>query len=224
MSRINVRYLGVVDYEVTWTSMTDFTVQRDERTVDELWVLQHSPVFTLGQASRTEHLLNVGDIPVIQTDRGGQVTYHGPGQLVIYPLIDIERLNMGVRAFVTLIEEAMIELLDSEYGLSAYSKKDAPGVYVMRHQTETKVGSLGLRIKKGASYHGLSLNMDMDLEPFSRVNPCGHVGMRMANVSALSPRQHVASTVEHAGCIMTRILCNALQYLHIESFTDTQSD
>ena len=164
--------LGTVDYESTWSAMNAFTLGRDENQEDECWFLQHNPVFTLGQAGKPEHILNPHQIPVVNTDRGGQVTYHGPGQLVAYLLVDIKRRKIGIRQLVDLIENSIIELLDG-YGIVAATRKGAPGVYV----DEKKIAALGLRIKQGCSYHGLSLNVDMDLEPFSYINPCGHPGM-----------------------------------------------
>jgi lipoyl(octanoyl) transferase len=159
--------------------MQSFTDARDEATPDELWSLQHPPVFTQGQAGRPEHLLMPGEIPVIASDRGGQVTYHGPGQLVVYVLVNLPRLGLGVRALVTAIESALIDLL-SAYGIPATADPQAPGVYV----DGAKIASLGLRVRRGCSYHGLSLNVDMDLEPYSRINPCGRAGQAVTQLSA----------------------------------------
>ncbi|MCW9023476.1 MAG: lipoyl(octanoyl) transferase LipB [Gammaproteobacteria bacterium] len=167
-----VQERGLCDYEPIWHEMQDFNASRTASTQDELWIVEHPPVFTLGLNGKTEHILNAGDIPVIPVDRGGQVTYHGPGQIVIYPLIDIKRRKTGVRELVTILEKSVIQLL-SDYGINASNRKDAPGVYV----NDAKIAALGLRIKRGGSYHGLSLNVDMDLEPFSRINPCGYEGM-----------------------------------------------
>ncbi len=178
---LRVRRLGLLDYELVWQAMQAFTDQRDENTADELWLVEHPPVFTQGQAGRAEHILAAGDIPVVQVDRGGQVTYHGPGQIVAYPLIDIRRLGMGVRELVTAIEQAIIAVLDS-YGVDAKPRKDAPGVYV----DGVKIAALGLRIRKGRSFHGLSFNIDMDLEPFQRINPCGFQGLEVTKLSALT--------------------------------------
>jgi lipoyl(octanoyl) transferase len=176
---LRVRYLGRLQaYEPVWLAMQAFTQARSERTSDELWVLQHRPVFTLGQAGRIEHVLNPGTIPLVKSDRGGQVTYHGPGQLVIYTLLDIGRLNLGSRALVSRIEQAIVDLL-AHYGILAAANPDAPGVYV----DGCKIASLGLRIRNGRAYHGLSLNVDMDLEPFQRINPCGHAGMQMVQLA-----------------------------------------
>jgi lipoyl(octanoyl) transferase len=169
-----IRDLGRVDYVDTWQRMQHFTDSRDEQTPDELWLLEHDPVFTQGQAGKAEHLLFPGEIPVVQVDRGGQVTYHGPGQLVVYVLLNIKRRNLGVRQLVNLIEQSIVDTL-AIHQLNAYAKADAPGVYV----DEKKVASLGLRIRKGCSFHGLALNVDMDLSPFQRINPCGYAGMQM---------------------------------------------
>lgn len=172
-----VRYLGRADYAQTLDAMRDFTLGRHAQTPDEVWVLEHDQVFTQGQAGKAEHLLAPGDIPVVQVDRGGQVTYHGPGQLVVYTLVDIKRLGLGVRDLVNHLEHSIVDLL-AQYAVSAYPKPDAPGVYV----DEAKIASLGLRIKKGCAYHGLALNVDMDLEPFSRINPCGYEGMAVTQL------------------------------------------
>lgn len=169
-----IRDLGLVDYTSTWQRMQQFTDQRDDNTIDEIWLLEHPPVFTQGQAGKAEHLLFPGDIPVVQVDRGGQVTYHGPGQLVAYVLLNIKRRNLGVRQLVNLIEQSIIATL-AQNDVEAYAKADAPGVYV----DEKKVASLGLRVRKGCTFHGLALNVDMDLSPFSRINPCGYAGMQM---------------------------------------------
>lgn len=180
-SELLVRRLGLMDYEPVWRAMQSFTDRRDATTPDELWLVQHPPVFTQGQAGRAEHLLAPGDIPVIQVDRGGQVTYHGPGQIVCYPLIDIKRLQLGVRALVCGIEQAIIDVLKS-YGVDAQRKEGAPGVYV----DGVKIASLGLRIRRGNSFHGLAFNVDMDLEPFQRINPCGFRGLQVTNLSAFA--------------------------------------
>lgn len=160
--------------------MRAFTDERRANTPDQFWCLEHFPVFTLGQRGRSEHVLAAGDIPVIATDRGGQVTYHGPGQLVLYPLLDLQRLGLGPRGLVTRLEEAMISCL-AGYGIAAATKRGAPGVYV----NEAKIGSIGLRIRRGCSYHGLSLNVAMDLSPFARINPCGYEGLAMTQISSL---------------------------------------
>ncbi|MGB5291161.1 MAG: lipoyl(octanoyl) transferase LipB [Lysobacterales bacterium] len=180
-SPLLVRRLGLMDYEPVWRAMQAFTDQRDADTPDELWLVEHPPVFTQGQAGKAEHLLAPGDIPVIQVDRGGQVTYHGPGQIVAYPLIDISRSNIGVRALVKGIEQAVIDVLKS-YGVDAQLLEGAPGVYI----DGVKIASLGLRIRRGKSFHGLAFNINMDLEPFQRINPCGFKGLQVTNLSAFA--------------------------------------
>lgn len=177
---LGVRELGLVEYLPAWHAMQHFTNTRGAHTADELWLLQHLPVFTQGQAGKAEHLLVPGDIPVVQADRGGQVTYHGPGQLVGYLLLDVRRLGFGVRELVNRIERSLIDLL-AGYGVEAAAKPDAPGVYV----DGAKIASLGLRIRNGRSFHGLALNVDMDLEPFRRINPCGYAGLKMTQLRDL---------------------------------------
>ena len=186
--QIIIRHLGLQDYEPVWRAMSNFTDQRDSDTVDELWLVEHPPVFTQGQAGKEEHLLMPGDIPVVQVDRGGQVTYHGPGQLVGYPMIDLRRRGIGVRELVSRTESTIVDTL-AELGVEAYPKADAPGVYV----DEDKVASLGFRIRKGCSFHGLSLNVDMDLAAFSRINPCGYQGLKMVRTVDLSDDARAAS-------------------------------
>ncbi|MCM2310056.1 MAG: lipoyl(octanoyl) transferase LipB [Steroidobacteraceae bacterium] len=175
-----LRWLGRVDYEPTWRAMQQFVDAHGPDTPDEIWFLEHPPVFTLGMNSKLEHLLGTGDIPVVQIDRGGQVTYHGPGQLVVYPLLDLGRARLGVRALVEGIERAIVATV-AEWGIEAYGRRDAPGVYV----GPRKLASVGLRIRRGCSYHGLALNVAMDLEPFRRINPCGYAGLEMTQVSEL---------------------------------------
>ncbi|WP_312515147.1 lipoyl(octanoyl) transferase LipB [Stutzerimonas nitrititolerans] len=177
---LGVRELGLVEYLPTWQAMQHFTNNRGPQTADEVWLLQHFPVFTQGQAGKAEHLLLPGDIPVVQADRGGQVTYHGPGQLVGYLLLDVRRLGFGVRELVNRIEHSLIDLL-AGYGVEAAAKPDAPGVYV----DGAKIASLGLRIRNGRSFHGLALNVEMDLEPFQRINPCGYAGLKMTQLRDL---------------------------------------
>ena len=184
-----MRELGLVEYQPTLDAMRHFTDARDADTPDELWLLQHPPVFTQGQAGRAEHILAAGDIPVIAADRGGQVTYHGPGQWVLYILVDLRRQQLGVRALVTLIENALIQLL-GEYHICALASPQAPGVYV----SGEKIAALGLRVRRGCSYHGLALNVDMDLEPFERINPCGYQGMRVTSMAKLLPRRRLDMT------------------------------
>ncbi|MCD5994734.1 lipoyl(octanoyl) transferase LipB [Pseudomonas sp. CDFA 602] len=175
---LGFRDLGLIDYETAWHAMQRFTDGRDREAGDEVWLVQHPPVFTQGQSGKPEHLLLPGNIPVVQVDRGGQVTYHGPGQLVAYLMLDVRRLGFGVRDLVTRIENTLIALLDT-YGVTAAAKADAPGVYV----DGAKIASLGLRIRNGCSFHGLALNVDMDLEPFRRINPCGYAGLAMTQLS-----------------------------------------
>jgi len=186
---IQLHRLGRSAYLPVWESMRALTDTRGEATADQFWLVEHDPVFTQGQAGKPEHLLMTGDIPVVQTDRGGQVTYHGPGQVVLYPLLDIRRGKIGVRDLVTALESAVIAVL-SEYGVSARARPDAPGVYVETAAGEAKIASLGLRIRRGASYHGVALNVDADLSPFARINPCGYAGMpvtRLADLVAIKP-------------------------------------
>lgn len=171
-NKLNIRDLGRCDYVPVWRDMQAFTAARTQDTPDELWIVEHPPVFTLGLNGKAEHLLNPGNIPVINVDRGGQVTYHGPGQLVIYTLIDIQRRHLGVKELVRQIEQAIINLL-ADFDIHAEGREDAPGVYV----ADAKIAALGLRVKQGRTYHGLALNVAMDLAPFSRINPCGHAGM-----------------------------------------------
>jgi lipoyl(octanoyl) transferase len=179
-----VRHLGIQNFSDIWQQMRDFTDTRTQDTADELWLLEHPSVFTLGQAGKPEHILAAGDIPVVQTDRGGQVTYHGLGQLVGYCLFDIKRLNIGVRELVERIEDVLVDVL-KQYHIDAWANREAHGVYV----GSKKIASLGLRIRKGCSYHGFSLNVDMDLEPYQRINPCGYAGLEMTQVSDLSTYQ-----------------------------------
>ena len=175
-----IRHLGRVEYEPTWRAMEKFTLERGPATPDEIWFLEHPPVFTLGMAGKMEHVLAPGDIPVVQIDRGGQVTYHGPGQLVVYPLLDLRRLKLGVRELVEALENSVIDTLEG-YGIQARNRRDAPGVYVEAR----KVCSIGIRVRRGCSYHGIAFNVAMDLEPFRRINPCGYAGLEMTQVSAL---------------------------------------
>lgn len=182
--------LGRQDYEAVWQNMRRYTDERDSTTPDQLWIVEHPPVFTLGQAGRKKHLIDIGAIPVVQSDRGGQVTYHGPGQIILYLLLDLKRRRLGVRALVTCIEQAVINLLRT-LNIEAQTRQDAPGVYV----GNAKIASLGLRIRKGCSYHGLALNADMDLEPFSRINPCGYPGLtvtQLADLGVNRPQQELA--------------------------------
>ncbi len=176
--------LGRTDYTRTWRAMQAFTDARTPDTEDEIWLTEHAPVYTLGLAGRPEHMLRANTIPVLKVDRGGQVTYHGPGQLVVYLLIDLKRLRLGVRALVEALESAVIKLLDS-YGIDAYGRRDAPGVYVKRDGREAKVAALGLKVRNGCTYHGLALNLDMDLAPFDDIDPCGYRGLAVTQLRDL---------------------------------------
>lgn len=178
MDTLIVRDLGLQAYQPVWQAMRDFTDNRDPATLDEVWLLQHERVFTQGQAGKAEHVLQAGDIPIVQSDRGGQVTYHGPGQWVAYLLIDIKRRKTGVRELVTRMENAIVAVL-SHYDIAAHPRADAPGVYL---DNGAKIAQLGLRVRKGCSFHGLSLNVDMDMEPFQRINPCGYAGMAVTSL------------------------------------------
>jgi len=198
---IQIRDLGLRDYEPVWRDMQSFTNSRDPGTADEIWFLEHQPVFTLGQAGRPEHLLNPGDIPVIKVDRGGQVTYHGPGQLVVYLLLDLRRRKMGIRPLVTLMEQSIVDLL-GEYHISASARPDAPGVYAGGR----KVASVGLRVRRGCSFHGLSLNIDMDLEPFERINPCGYPGLEVTQLRDLGGPVDMETVSEGLRCQMSERL------------------
>lgn len=175
-----VRSLGLRPYDAVWHAMSEFTNLRDDAVADEIWFVEHQPVFTQGQAGKPEHVLDLGDIPLVASDRGGQVTYHGPGQLVVYPLLNLRRLGMGVRELVTAIEQSVVDLL-ALYGIDGAAKPDAPGVYVQ----ERKFASLGLRVRRGCSFHGVAINVDMDLSPFLRINPCGYAGMEMTHLREL---------------------------------------
>lgn len=189
--RIVIRSLGQQDYLPVWEEMKTFTVERTATTSDELWFLEHPPVYTQGQAGKAEHILNPGDIPVIQIDRGGQVTYHGPGQLVVYVLMDVKRSKLGVRDLVCRLETAVINYLN-ELGCEAHGRRDAPGVYV----GEDKICSIGLRVKSRGSYHGIALNVNMDLEPFKRINPCGMQDLKMTQVSDIGGPKSVKEVEE----------------------------
>ncbi|MBB3061228.1 lipoyl(octanoyl) transferase LipB [Microbulbifer rhizosphaerae] len=180
-----VRDLGRRGYETVWRAMSHYTDTRDADSPDEIWCVEHEPVFTQGQAGRAEHLLNPGDIPVVQVDRGGQVTYHGPGQLVVYPLLDLKRAKVGVRELVTALESATVAML-TEFGIRAAPRADAPGVYLSEGpRAGNKVASIGLRVRRGCSFHGIAINIDMDLAPFLRINPCGYAGLQMVQMAEL---------------------------------------
>ncbi|MDE2250509.1 MAG: lipoyl(octanoyl) transferase LipB [Gammaproteobacteria bacterium] len=202
IGNVRVRWLGRVPYEPTWRAMQQFTAERDVQADDELWLLEHEPVYTLGMNADRAHLLAPGDIPVVQIDRGGQVTYHGPGQLVVYPLIDVRRANLGARSLVTALERAVVELA-AHHGIRARCREEAPGVYV----DGRKLASVGLRIRRGGSYHGLALNVSMDLEPFSRINPCGYAGLEMTQLAALGG----PASVEAAGHELAPLLLERLR-------------
>ena len=191
MAALEVRHLGLQPYEDVYGDMLAYTESRTSDSPDQIWLLQHPRVFTQGQAGKAEHVLLPGNIPVVQSDRGGQVTYHGPGQLVAYLLIDIKRRSMGPRQLVSLIEQGIVNALQ-HWQIEAAPKADAPGVYVQQR----KIASLGLRIKQGRSFHGLALNVDMDLEPFQRINPCGYAGMEMTQMVAETSSEVAFSQVE----------------------------
>jgi lipoyl(octanoyl) transferase len=206
--QLTLRYLGNQPYIETWQAMSDFTNQRNDNTADEIWVVEHPAVFTQGTAGKAEHLLQQTEIPVVKSDRGGQITYHGPGQLIVYLLINIRRKDFNVRSLVTIIEQGIIDLLN-DYNVQACAKADAPGVYV----NGKKIASLGLKIRRGCSFHGLALNVDMDLSPFLQINPCGYVGLEMTqckdqgidlNASTLAP-------------LLIEKMNQKLQYSQIES-------
>lgn len=196
-----LRWLGRADYATTWRAMQAFTDARDAATPDEVWFLEHGPVFTQGLNGRPEHLLAPGDIPVVGIDRGGQATYHGPGQLVVYPLVDLRRRGIGVRGLVLALENAVIALA-AGLGIEAAGRREAPGVYVRGR----KLASIGLRVRRGCSYHGLALNVDMDLEPFSRINPCGMAGLAMTQLAQEGARLDVRG----AAVALAPHLCGAL--------------
>jgi lipoyl(octanoyl) transferase len=207
---LRIRKLGLADYETVWAAMRNFTDVRDETTADEIWLLQHPRVFTQGQAGKAEHVLAPGDIPVIQVDRGGQVTYHGPGQIVGYLLIDLRRRRMGVRELVTGIENSIIAVL-REYDVAASARPDAPGVYLTTEggASGAKIAALGLRVRRGCTFHGLSLNVDMDMEPFNRINPCGFSGLKVAQMRDLVAPVPSIEALEDQ---LSAALCEQLDY------------
>lgn len=209
LKRPRLRRLGCVEYAVALRQMREFTDHRDDATADEIWLLEHPPVFTQGQAGRAEHLLAPGTIPVVASDRGGQITYHGPGQAIAYVLLDLHRLGIGVRSLVDGLETAMIEVL-AGYGIRAFARREAPGVYV-DESTWTdgdagprKIGSLGLRVRRGRCYHGLALNVDMDLAPFSGIDPCGMPGLRMTQIRELAGRVPMSRVFADLGAALCR--------------------
>ena len=204
MSKLVIREFGLQPYEPVWHAMQEFTNMRDESTPDEIWFTEHEKVFTLGLNTAPEHLLDTGDIPVVQIDRGGQVTYHGPGQLMIYPLIDLRRAGLGVRDLVTGLEQSVVDLA-TEYDIDATSRGDAPGVYV----DGVKLASIGLRIRRGSSFHGMALNVDTDLEPFSRINPCGFKGLEVTSLARLGAESNL-------NAVRDRLLPHLLAHLKMD--------
>lgn len=202
------RDLGRVEYEPTWRRMQAFTQERDANTPDEIWFLEHPPVFTLGLNGKPEHILAAGDIPVVNIDRGGQVTYHGPGQLVVYPLVDLKRRKLGIRGLVEALENAVIDTL-ADFDIKAMSRRDAPGVYTPEG---AKIAALGLRVRRNCTYHGLAFNIGMNLEPFQRINPCGYAGMQVTQVTDLngpSSLETVAAALKPH--LLTRLRYNTAQ-------------
>ncbi|MDP1574299.1 MAG: lipoyl(octanoyl) transferase LipB [Coxiellaceae bacterium] len=207
MHTLIIRDLSCTDYEKTWQDMRDFTDNRHENTMDELWLLEHSPVFTQGLAGKPEHILNPHHIPVVQTDRGGQVTYHGPGQLVVYALFDLKRNGLFARDLVRKLENSVIDTL-KKYNIAAKARCDAPGVYV----GDAKICSIGLRVRKNCSYHGIALNVDMDLNPFHYINPCGHQGMQMTQIKSFFPNV----TIHHTKKILVSAITKNFGYTKAE--------
>ncbi len=220
--QLKIRQLGLIDYQTCWDAMRDFTETRDANTLDEIWFLQHPRVFTQGQAGKAEHVLAPGDIPVIQVDRGGQVTYHGPGQIVGYMLIDIRRRGLGIRWLVNGIENAIIDVL-RHYGVKSFAKPEAPGVYLDgaqgRGRDGAKIAALGMRVRRGCTFHGLSLNIDMDLEPYGRINPCGFSGLAVAQLRDLVDNVPSLEVVEQQ---LLQALCARLDYDPSTLITETK--
>lgn len=214
MSKLIIRQLGQQSYQPIWQAMQDFTNLRTADSPDEIWLVEHQAVFTQGQAGKAEHVLMPGDIPVVKVDRGGQVTYHGPGQQMMYVMLNLKRNKLGVRDLVTALEQCIVSMLQ-DYNVSAYPKADAPGVYV----EEKKICSIGLRIRKGCSFHGLALNVNMDLSPFQRINPCGYAGLEMVDCATIGGPK----TLTKASKKITQYLCHSLgisQTEFIEGFND----
>jgi lipoyl(octanoyl) transferase len=209
---LRIYILGQRDYVDIWQKMKSYTVDRDSDSYDQIWIVEHDPVYTLGQASEARHLLAPGDIPVVQTDRGGQVTYHGPGQLVMYPLVNIKRIGMNVREFVTAIETSIIDVLFESYNIEAYAKKTAPGVYVQTGGSEAKIASLGLRVKRGSTYHGLSVNTNMSLEPFCRINPCGYANMPITQLCDVDEHSQAIYDINNLGIQIATVLLKKMGY------------
>lgn len=215
MSSVIVRYLGMQDYQASLQRMQAFNAARGPDSADEIWLLQHPPVFTLGLNGKREHVLDAGDIPLVQTDRGGQVTYHGPGQLIAYVLLDVRRSQLGIRQIVNRLEQAVIDLLAGQQ-ISAHARKEAPGVYV----GEAKIAALGLRVKGGGTYHGLSLNVNMDLAPFRRINPCGYPGMAVLNMADLG----LGYTVDQVSDMLLDSLCRQFHIEKINKVYESETD
>lgn len=211
--QVIIRWLGQRDYQPCWDAMQAFTSNRSDETIDEIWLLEHTPVFTQGQNGKPEHVLNPGNIPIVQTDRGGQVTYHGPGQLMVYTLIDLKRKKINVRELVSRLEQSVIDLL-AQYNIEAVAKPDAPGVYV----DGKKICSIGLRIRRGCSYHGIAFNINLDLEPFNRINPCGFSNLQMIQLSELGG----PDTTLDAGLELCKYMTKNLQYTRIDDQTQNQ--
>ena len=220
--QVRIRKLGLIDYQTCWDAMRDFTETRDENTLDEIWLLEHPRVFTQGQAGKAEHVIAPGDIPVIQVDRGGQVTYHGPGQIVGYMLIDIRRRASGIRWLVNGIEDAIIDVL-KQYDVKSFAKPEAPGVYLQGAQGKgrdgAKIAALGMRVRRGCTFHGLSLNIDMDLEPYARINPCGFSGLAVTQLRDLADNVPALETVEKQ---LLQTLCARLGYDPANVLIETQ--
>lgn len=210
--QLRLRKLGLIDYQTCWDAMREFTETRDANTPDEIWMLQHPRVFTQGQAGKAEHVIAPGDIPVIQVDRGGQVTYHGPGQIVGYMLVDIRRRGSGIRWLVNGIENAIIDVL-KQYDVKSFAKPEAPGVYLEGAQGKgrdgAKIAALGMRVRRGCTFHGLSLNIDMDLEPYARINPCGFSGLAVTQLRDLVDSVPTLEVVEEQ---LIQTLCAQLDY------------
>jgi|SRR6185295_5792143 len=206
-----VNFLGKKDYAITWQAMQEFTHQRHAETIDEIWILEHPPIFTQGQNGKPEHILNPGNIPVIKVDRGGQVTYHGPGQLVVYTLIDIQRKKWNVRQLVNHLEHSIVDLLVEEYQLPATTQCKAPGVYI----DKSKICSIGLRIRRGSAFHGFALNVQMDLDPFSRINPCGFPHLKMTQLSQF----FISVDIETVAQKLVGYLMHHLGYTHFTKHT-----
>ena len=198
-----VKNLGRAEYESVWQEMQAFTLARSPTTPDEIWCVEHPPIYTQGQAGKAEHVLRTSHIPVVKTDRGGQVTYHGPGQLVVYPLLDLKRLKLGVRELVSVIENSVIECLNF-YGITSEARPDAPGVYV----EGKKIASLGLRVKRGCSFHGVAINLDVDLRPFADINPCGYEGLAMTNVKQLLGEKNLPTFADFSQQYISFLLKN----------------